>query len=76
MKMTSYLLPDMRTCLWHPKTRAVTYSGHVHVDTPLGDTIITVGKCKFCDEWEKQSDTIASQDGCVGCYGYLSNGMR
>lgn len=62
----------LRTCLLHPKERAVSWSGHVHL--LLEDSVrILVGRCKRCDVRE---DLITSYEGkCTGCYGSI-DGLR
>ena len=72
-----------RTCLLHPTKLAVTWSGHVHMRTPLGyDSIMTVGLCKECRKWEdyeykNNGNFIANHGiGCEGCYGNYTGSFR
>lgn len=73
---------EFRTCLFHPKTLATSWSGHIHMQTPLGDSSILVGLCSFCRKWEKRQlnmngSAIAKQDSeCEGCYGRYTGLLR
>lgn len=72
---------EFRTCLFHPKIRAVWWSGHVHIDSSLGDLHVIVGFCKSCHKWEEQQYknnglTLASSKNCVGCYGNYREELR
>lgn len=80
--MNMYCPVDMRSCLWHPRRPATIWSGHVHIDTPIGDLMATVGLCADCHKWEhdvysNNGAAVAAQNGlCVGCYGVLAGTMR
>lgn len=73
---------EFRTCLFHPLERAVTWSGHVHLYTPLGDTHMIVGLCKACRKWEDYQYKVNAKftanhgKGCEGCYGKYVGSFR
>ena len=72
----------LRTCLFHVTTLATSWSGHVHISTPLGDSHLLVGLCKECSKWEKWHykhnlwSLSNNSNGCAGCYGKYTGSLR
>lgn len=59
----------LRTCLYHPKERAIVFSGHVHLMD--NDKIkVIVGLRKICREIEDLNGR-SHQGHCQGCYGLI-----
>ncbi len=73
---------QFRTCLFHPRSMAVSWSGHVHIDTPIRlDDHLIVGLCSHCakwiDEYTRVNGPYSNQDrGCMGCYGNYTGTLR
>ncbi len=65
---------ESRYCIFHPKILSVSWSGHVHIQCPLGDKKLTVGLCRNCHKWETKyyannGMCLYLEKGCKGCYG-------